>query len=79
VSRYREDMSDHEPSGLDRYPSPQEEPEERKRRWGQVIVFVLIGLVLVGVIVAHLTGAIGPGSHGGGNAPQTSVTTSESP
>jgi hypothetical protein len=39
-------------------------PARRRQSWGQVLLIIALGLGLVLLVVAHLTGAIGPGLHG---------------
>jgi hypothetical protein len=50
-------------------------------RWLTILGIVLVGAILAFVVVAHLTGLIGPGVHGpaGPVSPSSSITQSPSP
>ena len=54
------------------------EPAKRKQSWGQVLLIIALGLGLLLLVVAHLTGAIGPGLHGPGVTPSPSSSVIES-
>ena len=49
-------------------------------RWLTVVGIIAVALVLLFVVVAHLTGLIGPGLHNpGGPAPSSTVSESPNP
>jgi hypothetical protein len=47
------------------YGTPESESSSGPRRWLSVAILVVVALALVGMIVLHLSGALGPGLHGG--------------
>lgn len=50
-------------TGDDAGAAPDDEPTARRSRWVAVLLWI-IGIVLVlGLVVLHLTGALGPGAH----------------
>lgn len=44
---------------------PERGPTSGPPRWVTVVVIVIAALVLLGFVLLHLSGALGPGLHGG--------------
>jgi hypothetical protein len=47
------------------YPTPKSEPSSGPPRWVAVLIIVVVTLALLAMIALHLSGALGPGLHGG--------------